>query len=210
MTERETPIISLQSAQKQYRGNEVVRIESLDLRKNEPVLIWGSNASGKSTLLRMLAGVTSLTQGTRKLDPAFRTACSGFLPQTGGLYEDLSIEQNLLILSRLHKRTPDEAPFSALLDDVVSGDLKRPLGTLSGGMQRIMSIAVMLSLRPALLFLDEPFGGLDPAHRERMRGVLSDLGKTIPVFVVAEHRRNSVGQDWRRLAMTNGRIEETS
>lgn len=210
MTELETPIISLQSAQKCYRGNQVLAIEALDLRQGEAVLIWGSNASGKSTLLRLLAGATSLTQGTRKLDPAYRMSCLLLLPQTGGLYEDLSINQNLMILSRLHNRTPDEAPFDALLCNVSSSDLDKPLRTLSGGMQRIFSIAAMLSLRPEMLFLDEPFGGLDPANREHLYDVLSDVGVKIPLLVITEHHREGIGKGWRQIGMSNGRIEDAS
>ncbi|WP_300057610.1 ATP-binding cassette domain-containing protein [uncultured Roseobacter sp.] len=210
MTEHVPPIISLQGAQKTYRGNKVVEIEALDLRQGEAVLIWGSNASGKSTLLRILAGATSLTQGTRALDPAFRKSCLLFLPQTGGLYEDLSIHQNLIILSRLHNRTPDESPFVELLRNVSSRDLDKPLRTLSGGMQRIFSVAAMLSLRPEMLFLDEPFGGLDPENRAHLYDVLSDVGANTPLLVITEHHRDGIGKGWRQVGMANGRIEDAS
>lgn len=208
MTERAPPIIALRNVVKRYGGKEVLAISELELRQGEAVLVWGSNASGKSTLLRVLAGIASPTKGTRRLDPAYRTAPRVFLPQTGGLYEDLTIWQNLLILSRLHNRSPDQTPFAALLDDDgASRDLNKAVGSLSGGMQRIVSIAAMLSLRPELLFLDEPFGSLDTSHRKRLRDILGKVGASIPLLVMTEHRPDCIGKDWRMIGVVDGRIQ---
>ena len=210
MIDETAPIIALRNIQKLYGRNEVLDIPELELQRGEAVLFWGPNASGKSTLLRLLAGITVQTRGSLWLNPDFRTACRFMLPQVGGLYEDLSIRQNLLVISRLHNRSPDEAPFTALLDDDARKSLDRPLGTLSGGMQRIVSIAAFLSLRPGLLFLDEPFSGLDTPHRDRLREILRETGAAIPLLVLTGHNPDPAGGDWRTIAVSGGRIEGTT
>ncbi|WP_170766614.1 ATP-binding cassette domain-containing protein [Ruegeria lacuscaerulensis] len=206
MTEHADPIIILDGIIKCYGRNEVLNIPYLALQQREPVLLWGPNTSGKSTLLRLLAGFTIPTRGACQLDRNFRTARRALLPQGGGLYEDLSIRQNLQILSHLHGRSPDPTPFSVLLDESASMYLGAPLGTLSGGMQRIMSIAAMLSLHPDFLFLDEPFGGLDVSYRERLLNILREVGTTIPLLVITEHNPERASAGWRKIALTGGRI----
>lgn len=207
MTDLGRPILSLRGVGKRYGSSEVLDVPELDLEHGDAVLFWGSNASGKSTLLRLLAGVTTPTRGRRWLDPAWRNARVALLPQSGGLYEDLSVAQNLQVLSRIYGRAPREAPFAALLGEACEAVLDRPLGTLSGGMQRIASVAVLLSLQPDLVFLDEPLSGLDAAHQDRLRAILSDLAASIPLLVMTEHSPQGLDVPCRSARVVSGRLE---
>ncbi|MDU9004361.1 ABC transporter ATP-binding protein [Sedimentitalea todarodis] len=207
MTESNNPIIAVSDLRKSYGRKMVIDVVRLTLAHGEKVLLWGPNASGKSTLLRLLAGVARPSGGRIVIDPDHRHSRRALLPQTGGLYDDLTVRQNLLILSRLHGRLPDDAPFLALLGDATDAHLDLRLGTLSGGMQRLLSIAALLSLRPGFLFLDEPFAGLDTPNRSLLERALNDFTADTGLLVITEHSHDGVAEGWRRIALRDGQIE---
>ena len=152
----------------------------------------GPDAAGKSTLMRLLAGLMSPCDGELRVlgqEPA-RLAESapnsiGYMPQRFGLYEDLSVADNLRLHARL--RAVEGEAREALFDRLLGFTALKPFasrlaGRLSGGMKQKLGIACALLGSPRLLLLDEPGVGVDPRSRRelwRMASELADEGMTI-------------------------------
>lgn len=159
---------------------------SLTVRKGSISGIFGPNAAGKSTLLRMLAGQTPVPTGTlRVLGEAFGSAERdlknriGYVPQEPVFYENKTVEWHARFGAPYFARW-DGAGFYRLLEDFRVNPLKK-VKHLSGGQKKLLSMAFALSHDAELLILDEPTAGLDVVHR---RALLDRLR----VFVAAGDR----------------------
>jgi heme exporter protein A len=143
----------------------------------ETLLVTGGNGTGKSTLLRCLAGLLRPQAGTvrqredgRELDVAERRRRVGWVAPDLAFYEALSAGENLELFCRLRRLPPSRA--AELLDAVgLPGD--RAAGALSSGMRQRLRWAFALLHRPRVLLLDEPFQNLDPAGEAAARGLLA-------------------------------------
>jgi heme ABC exporter ATP-binding subunit CcmA len=166
----------------------------LDVRAGEIVLLRGANGAGKTSVLRVMAGLLPLAAGDARvlgLDPtadarALRRRV-GLVGHRNGLYEDLSAEENVRFAVRA-AGLPKEAVPAALgrlgLRDRVS-DL--PTGRLSAGQRRRVALAVLLARRPELWLLDEPHAGLDAEHRELLDGLIKEVAAAGATVVLASH-----------------------
>ncbi len=152
----------------------------------------GPDAAGKTTLMRLLAGLMRPTTGAIEIfgqtpEELASGAESrlGYMPQRFGLYEDLSVEDNLRLHARLRglEGAEREALFARLLSFTALGPFAARLaGRLSGGMKQKLGVACALLGNPDLLLLDEPGVGVDPQSRRelwRMVEELAGAGMTI-------------------------------
>ncbi|MGH6896928.1 MAG: ATP-binding cassette domain-containing protein [Geminicoccaceae bacterium] len=145
----------------------------------------GPDGAGKTTLLRLLTGLLLPTSGrvevlgldTRTAPERIRAGI-GYMPQTFGLYEDLSVQENLNLYADLRALPRHERPevFGRLLRFT---DLERfttrLAGRLSGGMKQKLGLACALLRRPRLLLLDEPSVGVDPISRRELWAMVREL-----------------------------------
>ena len=157
------------------------------VRDGEITGLVGPDAAGKTTLIRLLTGlllpeagtVTVLGFDTRTQAGAIQNSI-GYMPQRFGLYEDLSVAENLTLYADLKALPLAERPavFAELL---AFTDLKRftdrLAGKLSGGMKQKLGLACALLKKPRLLLLDEPGVGVDPISRRELWRMVKDLAK---------------------------------
>ena len=159
----------------------------------EIVAVLGHNGAGKSTLLKALFGLIAPTAGRVELGgtdvtaaPAHRRVADGiaYSPQQDFVFRDLTVGANLE-LARFSAARRDDAPTGSQADPlalfpVLAERTSQLAGTLSGGQQRMLSIAIALLTEPSLILLDEPSLGIAPRLvRETMdvlRGLADDLG----------------------------------
>ena len=187
-------MITVDRLTKIFGENTAVDSLSFEVRKGEIFGIVGPDGAGKSTLLRMMAGIMVPGSGSIIIDGMdvarnrYRIKESlAYMPQRFGLYEDLTVEENIRFFGRLfgvsgkeiEKRTPKLYEFSRL------GPFKdRLAGNLSGGMKQKLGLACCLIHSPGLILLDEPTNGVDPVSRREFWKILYDLladGVTIVV-----------------------------
>ncbi|WP_410013885.1 ATP-binding cassette domain-containing protein [Sodalis sp. C49] len=145
----------------------------------------GPDGAGKTTLLRMLAGLLTPSQGTLRvagLDPvgddAGLHAILGYMPQKFGLYEDLTVMENLTLYASLRGITGEQRrhTFERLLAfTALAPFTTRLAGKLSGGMKQKLGLACTLIGQPKVLLLDEPGVGVDPISRRELWRMVHEL-----------------------------------
>jgi ABC-2 type transport system ATP-binding protein len=155
-----------------------VRGIDLAVHPGEILGFLGPNGAGKTTTLRMLTTLLKPTGGTATVaghdlatDPvAVRRAC-GYVAQAGGVDPQITVREELVTQGRMYRLSTAQAAARAgeLAGELgLTALLDRKAGALSGGQRRRLDIAMALTHRPEVLFLDEPTTGLDPAGRAEL------------------------------------------
>ena len=152
----------------------------------------GPDGAGKTTLMRLMTGLLQPDQGTISVmgrDTVRQQGeiahLAGYMPQRFGLYEDLSVLENLRLYAELRELPAQQrkATFDRLLEFTQLGPFTgRLAGKLSGGMKQKLGLACALMARPEVLLLDEPGVGVDPVSRQdlwRMVGELTQEGMAV-------------------------------
>lgn len=153
--------------------------------KGQVVGMAGPDGAGKTTLIRLIAGLLKPTTGSITVagfdtikDSAQISSIIGYMPQKFGLYEDLTVLQNLNLYADL-KGLPEntkQQEFDRMLKFTSLGPfLDRLAGALSGGMKQKLGLACALLKKPSLLLLDEPSVGVDPISRRELWKMVHEL-----------------------------------
>lgn len=170
-----------------FHGKQcVVNDVSFTLRRGEVLGLLGHNGAGKSTTLQMLAGVLPASAGKTEicdidlaLRPEAAKSCLGYLPEHPPLYRDMRVDDYLRFAARLHRIAPDQLTEHLELAKQRCGLLDcghKLIGTLSKGYQQRVGIAQAIIHQPAVVILDEPTVGLDPAQIRDIRELIRALG----------------------------------
>lgn len=185
MTE-ETTLLSLRDVVKSYGTQKVLEIDDLKIQRGQSIALFGGNASGKSTLMRILCGISIVDRGEVFRHPRLERRHLGYLPQSGGLYGDLTLRENLRLRRRLYGliHFPPEGLW--YVDELgLDRFLDRQVSQLSGGYQRLAALATMLHSEPRWLLMDEPLSGVDQRATEVLERRFEKLRKSLELCVVA-------------------------
>ena len=191
---------------------------SIDLEGGEIFALLGPNGAGKTTTLRLLAGLIAATSGTVLVDGEAMTPASasrlrariGFLTEAPGLWDSLTVRQNLLVYARLYGL---ESPARAV-DDVLRVFEIPDRGNdraaeLSKGLKQRVALARSLLHNPRIVLLDEPTSGLDPESAREVRELivgLRDEGRTV---MICTHNLDEVERVADRVAVLRTRLVAT-
>lgn len=174
-------MIHVRGLAKYYGRLTVLRDLNLTVGTGEFIALFGRNGAGKTTFLRILAGLTRPSSGTVVLgrtgsEPPERMRGSiGYLSHSTGHYLDLTALENLRFYARLMNGPADEASLLRQIDLAgLYGRAKEPVRSYSRGMQQRLAIARTFLHNPEILLLDEPFTGLDQAGYGLLKKYLSD------------------------------------
>jgi ABC-2 type transport system ATP-binding protein len=186
------PAFQLGHVRKCFRretGESVLALDdiSFSLRQGCLGALVGPDGAGKTTLIRLLAGLMKPDGGTIRVlgidaakDPQAIQSRISYMPQQFGLYEDLTVRENLDLYADMHGVSADQrrSQYARLMAMTgLEPFQKRLAGQLSGGMKQKLGLACTLVRRPELLVLDEPTVGVDPLSRRELWQIIRQLIK---------------------------------
>lgn len=206
------PILVADEASKAYADLVALLPLSITVPRGQMVALVGHNGSGKSTFLRMAAGLLELTSGSITIAgaPAGASEARGavsFLPDEPVLYDDLSVREHLAYVGALHGVEASAEEIDELIARVELSHRADDLpARFSRGLRQKTSIALSL-IRPfELLLVDEPFVGLDATGKEALLGILDELHADGATVMVATHDPGFVERADRCIALRDGEV----
>ncbi len=180
-----TPAISASGLIKRFPGVLAVDHLSFSVIQGEIFGLVGPDGAGKTTTLRMLAGVLSPDEGSAVLAdfdvvraPESVKPFISYMPQRFGLYEDLTVDENIRFYADLFgvRRAERDRQSDRLLRAAGMSEFRRRLaGNLSGGMKQKLGLVCALIHKPRVLLLDEPTNGVDPVSRRDFWAILYSM-----------------------------------
>lgn len=177
--------IEARGLRKAFGPRAALRGVTLSIRRGEAFGLVGPDGAGKTTLMRLLVGIMDPDAGEARV-LGYDTVSQaeelkehiGYMPQRFGLYDDLTVRENLLFYFDLYgvpRRVRDERLPGLLAFAGLAPFQDRLAGQLSGGMRQKLGLICALSHRPRVLFLDEPTFGVDPVSRREFWEILQRL-----------------------------------
>ena len=206
------PALSVQGLSKYY--GDVAALEAVDLEvpDGQSVVLVGHNGSGKSTLLGLVAGVLEPTEGSVRIhgkdnDTLVARAQRSWLPDNPVLYDDLSVQEHLEYVSRMHGGEGDDEHIEDLIDRLgLRGREDQLPSQFSRGLRQKTAIAVALCRPFSVLLVDEPFVGLDAPGREALLELLDEYREAGATVIVATHDPDVIERFERGLMLANGEV----
>jgi ABC-2 type transport system ATP-binding protein len=181
------PLVDIHDISKHFEGSPHLALKDINatIPSGEIVGLAGPDGAGKTTLIRLIAGLLKPTTGKITVDgfDTIQDASSirhiiGYMPQKFGLYEDLTVQQNMQLYADLRGVTGDQRQevFANLLSFTALAPFTDRLAkALSGGMKQKLGLACALIKKPTLLLLDEPSVGVDPVSRRELWKMVNNL-----------------------------------
>ena len=185
--------IAVSEIKKRYRDKQVLRSVSFTAKSGDCIGVLGGNGTGKSTLLRTLAGVIRADGGRflwndidLMLDDARREAFVGYVPQGTPLLQELSAKDNLRLWydSDSLAQSLDSGVLKLL---GVDRFLKTPVFRMSGGMKKRLSIGCAVAHDPRILLMDEPSAALDLVCKEQILQYLETFRRRGGIVILSTH-----------------------
>ena len=200
MTDTATPAVVAERlshgfvAKETKRRTQALHEVSIEVERGSLTALVGPDGAGKTTLLRLAAGLLRADDGRLTVlgidaarEPQAVQDRIGYMPQRFGLYEDLSVQENLDLYADLHGVPRDErtSRYARLMEMTDLGRFTaRPAGKLSGGMKQKLGLACTLVRTPELLLLDEPTVGVDPLSRSELWQIVEQLVRDEKITVL--------------------------
>lgn len=186
-------VISIQHVKKSFGTKEVLKDISLDLQKEENLVVLGKSGSGKSVLIKCIVRLLKADAGTievfgTEVNSLDKLALDdvrkkiGFLFQSGALYDSMTVRENLEFPLRRVKKDLSEEEIASKVKEVLENvglaeALNKMPSELSGGMRKRISLARTIIVDPEIILYDEPTTGLDPVTSNEISMLINDIQK---------------------------------
>jgi len=213
-------ILRAEAISASYGRIKVLKDINMSVESGEIVCLVGANGAGKSTLLKVISGIVAAVSGkflfegqdiTNKKPDFIVKAGLSHVPEGRQIFADLTVRQNLLLGSYVHKLPKQE--MTRLFDSVfelfpiLKSRLMQKAGTMSGGEQQMLAIGRGLMSQPKLLLLDEPSLGLAPLVVETILKIIQNLRSTgISILLVEQNVNAALQISDRAYVMETGSI----
>ncbi|MDT5269769.1 MAG: sulfate/thiosulfate transport system ATP-binding protein [Acidobacteriota bacterium] len=215
----DAPAASVRGLSKSFKGVHVLEDVSFDVAEGEALVLLGASGSGKTTILRIIAGLERPDSGSVHLhgrdvsDLPARERGVGVIFQSYALFPRMTVEQNVGYGLRIRgrKRKERREKVESLLELVHLVDQRKKLPSqLSGGQQQRVAIARTLAYEPQMLLFDEPFGALDAQIRVRLRreirALLREVG--VPALFITHDQEEALELGDRIAVLHSGHLEQ--
>ena len=196
----------------------IVAVQSLDMevKRGEVFGVLGPNGSGKTTTIRMLCGLMEPTSGSATV-VGYDVATEGdlirrrigYMSQRFGLYDDLTVIENMRFYATIYglRGVERESRLEEMQRELGLGDRANQFaGTLSGGWKQRLALACATAHRPAMLFLDEPTAGVDPAARRTLWQIIHQLASSGTTVLVTTHYMDEAERCDRLAFLSRGHL----
>ncbi len=209
-----TNVIDVSGLVKRFGGRTVVDHVSMTVAKGEIAGFLGPNGSGKTTTIRVICGLLHPDGGSGTVlghdilaESRLIKRQTGYMTQRFSLYEDLSVEENLLFVARLYELSAPSERVRETLDELGLTERRQQLaGTLSGGWKQRLALAACLMHKPELLLLDEPTAGVDPRARREFWGEIHARAASGLTVLVSTHYMDEAERCHRVHYISRGRV----
>jgi ABC-2 type transport system ATP-binding protein len=208
--------IEIQSLSHRYGRRASLADVSLSVRPGEIVGLLGGNGAGKSTLFRILCGLLVPAAGSVRVaghplpgEGIQARAAVGYVAQRFGLYEDLTVEENLEFYARAYGLDGPELRqrVAAGLDRFgLAGRRRDVSGTLSHGWKQRLAMGCAVAHRPAVLLLDEATAGLDPSARAGAWNILQQEAARGAAVLLSTHHLDEAERCHSQIWLDEGRV----
>jgi ABC-2 type transport system ATP-binding protein len=208
-------VITATGLTRRFGPRTVVTDVTFEVGRGEIVALLGPNGAGKTTTLRMLAGLIAPTSGTIAIDGVQLTRATGsalrsrigFLTEAPGLWDRLTVRENLSIYAGLYGLANADQTIDRALDTFeLTGRGSARAAELSKGTRQKVALARALLHEPAVLLLDEPTSGLDPEVTRSVRRLLEERRTAGCSILVSTHNLDEAERLADRVAVLDGRL----
>jgi ABC-2 type transport system ATP-binding protein len=208
-------VIAATGLTRRFGSRTVVKDVTFEVGRGEILALLGPNGAGKTTTLRMLAGLIAPTSGTVAIDGVQLTRATGsalrsrigFLTEAPGLWDRLTVRENLRIYAGLYGLANVDATIDRALETFeLTGHGSARTAELSKGTRQKVALARALLHEPAILLLDEPTSGLDPEVTRSVRRLLEDRREAGCAILVSTHNLDEAERLADRVAVLHERL----
>ena len=202
-------IIQLENISKKYKKREILKNINISVEDSEIIGIIGANGTGKSTLLKIMLGLTKQNNGVIKYFNNGEKISSliGYVPQENPLIPELTVLDNLKLWYSDSKENMKDDLNNGILKKLKLNDvLKFKVNNLSGGYKRRLSIGCALAKHPKLILLDEPSSGLDLNCKYEIKEYLKDYVASDGSVVMVTHDLSEISICDKIYILKDGRL----
>lgn len=190
--------LCVENLTKKMKDMTILRSVHLEMQSNEIYGLVGKNGSGKTMLIRSIAGLMKPTEGTIKWNDSQLYRDIDFIPKLGVVIENINLYpeftgfQNLMFLSKINKICTKEDIQNAIARVGLDPNDKRVIRKYSLGMRQKIALAQAIMEKPDILLLDEPTNALDEASTINIREIIKEEAQRGAIVLIASHNQEDI------------------